>query len=69
VSGDDITAWRKARGVTQAELAGWLGLSRPAKGGQVTVARWETGVQSPAPYLRLALERLEQLHGPSPRRK
>jgi transcriptional regulator with XRE-family HTH domain len=69
MSGDQIEAWRKARGVTQAELAGWLGLSQPTKGGQVTVARWETGVQSPAPYLRLALERLEQLHGPAPRRK
>lgn len=53
-----LRSFREAHGLTQTGLAGALGLSDPDRGGQVTVARWETGKHPPPPYLWRALAQL-----------
>lgn len=49
-----IRAYRDQVGLTQAQLAGALGVDTG------TVARWERGELNPPPYLWRALEHLEQ---------
>jgi DNA-binding transcriptional regulator YiaG len=45
---DQFNELRRRAGLTQAEAAKWLGVTR------VTVARWETGVRAiPEPTVRL----------------
>lgn len=46
---DELRAWRKAAGMTQAELAHALGVGREA------VNRWEVGTRSIPPLLPHAL--------------
>ena len=53
MTGDDLKLWRQKWGVTQAELAQFLGTYA------VTVCRWETGVRGIPFLLPLALEALE----------
>jgi DNA-binding transcriptional regulator YiaG len=49
----ELKTLRRALALSQAALAKRLGVQPGA------VVRWETGVRSPPPYLRLALERLQ----------
>lgn len=57
---EEIVAFRERHGITQVELANLLNLPNPRRGGQVTVARWESGQRAPAPYLPLALREVER---------
>jgi hypothetical protein len=41
-------------------LAELLELPNPRQGGQVTVARWESGDREPVPFLRRALADIER---------
>jgi DNA-binding transcriptional regulator YiaG len=50
----ELKTLRAALALSQAALAKRLGVQPGA------VVRWETGVRSPPPYLRLALERLAE---------
>lgn len=50
----DLKAWRTRMGWSQERLAEALGVH------YMTVSKWERGEQESQPYLRLALERLEQ---------
>jgi transcriptional regulator with XRE-family HTH domain len=49
----DLRTWRLLRGLSQRQLAEYLGVERKA------VNRWESGVTSIPPYLYLALRQLE----------
>jgi transcriptional regulator with XRE-family HTH domain len=51
----DLRLWRTARGMTQAELAGYLGVSR------LTYQQWERGRYRIPRLLPLALRGLESL--------
>lgn len=53
-SADEIKACRASLGLSQVRLAEVLGVSRR------TVEEWEAGRNDPPPYLRLALEKLEE---------
>jgi len=57
---EDIRTRRQALGLSQAQLAGALGVSR------LTVAHWEQGVQRPANVVLVAraLDALNQSHDP-----
>lgn len=55
MTAEDIAYWRLQHNLTQQQLADLLGVTR------LTVARWETSVQQSPFFLKLALERLEQL--------
>jgi DNA-binding transcriptional regulator YiaG len=55
VTPEDVIAARRQLGLTQAELARVLGVAL------TTLQRWELGITTPPPYLRLALERLLEL--------
>lgn len=60
---NDVRAIRARLGVTQHELAELLsanGRSITAR----TVGNWEAGRHPPPPFLRLALDRLVELHAP-----
>uniref|UniRef100_A0A7V4LC78 XRE family transcriptional regulator n=1 Tax=Desulfobacca acetoxidans TaxID=60893 RepID=A0A7V4LC78_9BACT len=50
---DDLKAWRRQFGLSQAQLAQGLGVS------PMTVARWEWGTRRIPPFLHLALKALE----------
>jgi DNA-binding transcriptional regulator YiaG len=50
----EIRSMRKSWGMTQAELAGELGVSRE------TVSRWENGREAPLPSLVRALRSIER---------
>jgi transcriptional regulator with XRE-family HTH domain len=50
----DLRTWRLLRGLSQRQLAEYLGVERLA------VTRWEGGTRSMPPYLYLALRQLEQ---------
>jgi DNA-binding transcriptional regulator YiaG len=50
---NELTLWRKKWGISQGELARFLGTY------QVTVCRWEKGVRKVPFLLPLALEALE----------
>jgi len=50
---DELTSWRKERGLTQIELANMLGVTN------VCVSRWESGVRSIPAFLHLALKCLK----------
>jgi len=54
VPGNEIRAWRTARGLSQAKLAKLLGVQ------WLAVQRWEAGVHKVPPYLHLALRQLDQ---------
>jgi DNA-binding transcriptional regulator YiaG len=56
----EITAQRKALGLSQPKLAALLGVD------VMTVNRWEKGHQSPPPYLAYALRGIacERSHAP-----
>ena len=64
MTGQELTLWRKKRGISQGELARLLGTY------QVTVCRWEKGARKIPFLLPLALEALENRlkkekdHGP-----
>jgi DNA-binding transcriptional regulator YiaG len=49
----DLQSWRDRLGLSQAELGELLNVH------EMTVSAWERGRQQPAPYLHLALERIE----------
>ena len=51
--GDDLILWRKKQGLTQRELAQFLGID------VMTISRWERGVRGIPALLSLALEALE----------
>ena len=55
MSGEDISYWRIQHNLTQQQLADLLGIHR------VALARWESGARQSPWFLKLALERLEQL--------
>jgi len=55
----ELAAFRVARGWSQHDLARHLGLSSGA------VSLWEAGKRTPPRLVRLALERLAQLHPPT----
>jgi len=50
---EELTAWRKERGLTQIELAAILGVTN------VCVSRWESGARHIPAFLHLALECLK----------
>ena len=52
----ELKAWRRARHVTQIQLGELLGVNK------MTVYRWEVGESTVPPFLKLALERLDELH-------
>jgi DNA-binding XRE family transcriptional regulator len=56
----EFKTWRRARWLTQSQLAELLGVS------VTSVWRWETGESEIQPYLHLALAQLDQLHTWSP---
>jgi len=60
VTSEDVQLWRYEHHLTQLQLADLLGVT------VLTVKRWEAAVQQPPWYLRLALERLDQLLQPEP---
>jgi transcriptional regulator with XRE-family HTH domain len=53
MTGKELQAWRRKKGLTQEELAKCLGVIR------ITITRWETGVRAVPSFLPLALEALE----------
>jgi transcriptional regulator with XRE-family HTH domain len=53
MTGKELQAWRRKQGLTQEELALYLGVIR------ITITRWETEVRSIPSFLPLALEALE----------
>ena len=55
LSGLELRAWRSDRWLSQADLADLLGVVG------LTVLRWENGTRTPPAFLRLALERLDEL--------
>lgn len=57
---DDLRAWRKARGLTQEQLARRLGVSRLA------VQSWEGARRPIPPMLRPALNGLDAAAPPNP---
>ena len=59
----DLQKWRKRTGYSQGKLAKVLGVT------PLTVSRWERGERKPPSFLRLALERLEEIEGGELRRK
>lgn len=69
---NDVLATRMRLGWTQQQLADTLSNSRKRAAGR-TVRGWESGEYAPPPYLKLALDRLIELHasrGPGrPRKK
>jgi DNA-binding transcriptional regulator YiaG len=52
---EQVRVWRWEHHLTQSALAEQLHVSI------LTVKRWESGYQAPPGYLRLALERLDEL--------
>jgi transcriptional regulator with XRE-family HTH domain len=50
---EELTAWRKERGLTQIELAAMLGVTN------VCVSRWESGARNIPAFLHLALDCLK----------
>lgn len=59
MSPDEIRAFRVERlRMSQEELAEALSVDGSVH--KMTVSKWERGINEPQPYLRLALERLEQ---------
>ena len=52
---EQLRLWRWSHNLTQQALADFLGVK------VLAVARWEAGSRTPPQYLRLALERIEQL--------
>jgi transcriptional regulator with XRE-family HTH domain len=55
MTGNELAAWREARGLSHIELAALLKTTR------MTIWRWEHAKREIPPYLPLALERLAQL--------
>ena len=53
--GSQIREWRWAHHLSQPQLAAHLNVT------VLTIRRWEADYQSPPGFLRLALERLDQL--------
>lgn len=53
-----LRAWRERHGLTQEDLAARLSVPGRRVTG-INVSRWERGVHEPAPFLALALERIE----------
>jgi DNA-binding XRE family transcriptional regulator len=51
----ELRAWRRQRWLSQPDLAQLLGVKR------LTVGRWERGESAIPSFLRLALERLDQI--------
>jgi transcriptional regulator with XRE-family HTH domain len=56
----ELTAFRARHKLSRAALAELLELPNPRQGGQVTVARWESGDREPVPFLRRALADIER---------
>ncbi|HFC97509.1 MAG TPA: XRE family transcriptional regulator [Thermosulfurimonas dismutans] len=54
LSGEELRAWRKKHGLTQAELAWLLGVSQSA------IGKWETGDRKIPPFLSFTLSCLER---------
>ena len=54
LSGEELRAWRKKHGLTQAELAWLLYVSRDA------VSNWETERRKIPPYISYVLRKLEE---------
>ena len=54
---DELVAWRRRNGYSQAKMAETLGIHL------MTVSKWERGKYKIPPFLRLALERLECQQG------
>ena len=50
---EELTAWRKERGLNQIELAAMLGVTN------VCVSRWESGARNIPAFLHLALDCLK----------
>ena len=50
---EELTTWRKERGLTQIELAAMLGVTN------VCVSRWESGARNIPAFLHLALDCLK----------
>ncbi len=59
---EEIRAWRKGNGYTQAALAGVLGVW------PFTVSRWELGAREVPPFLHLALWAVERQGEQKPKR-
>lgn len=57
MTGAEVRAFRERLGWTLDRLAEALGVDR------MTVWRWEQEARKPPPFLRLALERVEQTEG------
>jgi transcriptional regulator with XRE-family HTH domain len=53
----ELKAWRKRNGFSQGKLARVLGVT------PLSVSRWERGERRIPTFLRLALERLEEIKG------
>ena len=50
---EELRAWRKAKGLTQGQLAAYLGVK------WLAISRWERGERRIPPMLHLALKALE----------
>lgn len=57
---EELRAFRERLGWSLSRLAEALGVDR------MTVWKWERGTHAPPPFLRLALERLEELERDPP---
>jgi len=60
MNSEDVLFWRAERKLTQQQLADLLGVT------VLTIKRWEATHRQPPWYLKLALERLDQLLGITP---
>jgi transcriptional regulator with XRE-family HTH domain len=53
MKGNELTAWRKAKGLTQEELGNLLGVTKPC------ISQWESNTRKIPPFLHITLKCLK----------
>lgn len=54
---EDLKAWRERHGLSQTELAGMLGITKPC------ISQWESGVRKIPAFLHITLKCLKVKRG------